>query len=124
MIIIAVFVVRLFYLQIIRHDFYVSEARNIQVQPLTILPERGEIYMTDGDEIVPLVLNEKVYTVFADPANVKDSGATADTLRRLIGGNLVKEVTVAGSAAPAIQGNVAARITARRVGVCLMIFLF
>ena len=73
MIIIAVFVVRLFYLQIIRHDFYVSEARNIQVQPLTILPERGEIYMTDGDEIVPLVLNEKVYTVFADPANVKDS---------------------------------------------------
>ena len=91
MIIIAVFVVRLFYLQIIRHDFYVSEARNIQVQPLTILPERGEIYMTDGDEIVPLVLNEKVYTVFADPANVKDSGATADTLRRLIGGNLVKD---------------------------------
>ena len=88
---IALFAVRLFYLQILRHDYYVGEARAIQVQPLTIQPVRGEIYMTDGEDIVPLVLNEKVYIVFADPVDIKDSGRTADVLRRLIGGNLVKD---------------------------------
>ncbi len=87
----VLFIVRLFYLQIIRHDHYVSEARNIQVQPLTILPSRGEIYMRDGVDIAPLVRNEKVYTVFADPVGIKNVSKTADELRSVIGGNLVKD---------------------------------
>lgn len=89
--IIAVFVVRLFYLQIIRHDYYVGEARKIQIQPLTIQPVRGELYVYDGASVVPIVLNENVYTLFVDPAEIKDAAKVASTLRSVAGGNLVKD---------------------------------
>lgn len=85
----VLFIIRLFYLQVIRHDYYISEAHNIQVQPLTIVPSRGEIYLRDGTEIAPLVRNEKVYTVFADPTAIKNRDNTADELRAIIGGNLI-----------------------------------
>lgn len=89
--ILSIFILRLFYLQVIRHDFYVSRAREVQVQPLTIQPTRGELYAFDGKDIVPIVLNEKVYTVVADPVSVKNPKAVAGKLRAIIGGNLVKD---------------------------------
>lgn len=89
--ILGIFILRLFYLQVIRHDFYVSRAREVQVQPLTIQPTRGELYVFDGRDIVPIVLNEKVYTVVADPVSVKNPKAVAGKLRAIIGGNLVKD---------------------------------
>lgn len=92
LILMGIFVLRLFYLQIIQHDFYVAEANKIQIQPLTIQPERGELYVYDQDELVPLVLNERVYTVFADPAEIKDPGSTKTALQRIIGGELVENV--------------------------------
>lgn len=87
----GIFALRLFYLQVIQHDHYTAKARDIQVQPLTIQPERGQIYAYDGDDIVPIVLNEKVYTVFADPKLVKNDAIVADKLRAIIGGNLVDD---------------------------------
>lgn len=90
LIIMGLFVVRLFYLQVIQHDYYVAEANKIQIQPLTIQPERGELYVMDDDELVPLVLNERVYTVFADPSEVKDAYKTKEALQPIIGGELLK----------------------------------
>lgn len=92
LIIMGLFVMRLFYLQVIRHDYYVSEANKIQIQPLTIQPERGELYVYDRDELVPLVLNERVYTVFADPAEIKNPNETKQKLQRIIGGELADNV--------------------------------
>ena len=60
----AVFVVRLFYLQIIQHDHYVDQARKEQQKQWILPAKRGEIYAMDGTTPVPLVLNETVYTVF------------------------------------------------------------
>ncbi len=88
LLVMAVFVARLFYLQVIQHDYYEKQARTIQVQPLVIVPTRGEVYMRDGDDVVPVVLNEKVYTVFADPYEVKDIAKTTSLLKGIIGGNL------------------------------------
>lgn len=90
LIVFAIFAVRLFYLQVIRHDYYVAEAEAVQVSRLTINPERGSIYIKDGDETFPLVLNEKVFTVFADPSEVEEPEKIADVLRKIAGGNLVK----------------------------------
>ncbi len=87
----GVFVVRLFYLQVIQHGHYTAEAKDIQVQPLVIVPTRGEIYVQDGGDTVPLVLNEKAYTVFVDPYEVKDRTRTIERLRAVIGGNLVPD---------------------------------
>lgn len=85
--IMGVFVVRLFYLQVIRHDYYVAQADAEQIKSLTIKAHRGEIYAMDGDTPVPLVLNETVYTVFADPSIVDKPSDLANMVRQVAGGN-------------------------------------
>lgn len=85
----AIFAARLFYIQIIQHDYYVDVARKTQVTKLTIFPERGTLYARDGDQATPLVLNETVYTVFADPQEVDDIPAIKKTLSRVAGGEVI-----------------------------------
>ncbi len=87
-IIMAVFVVRLFYLQIIQHDYYVGLAKSEQESRFDIPASRGLIYAKSGNDIAPLVLNETVYTVFADPVTVDDKSKVVDTLRQVAGGNV------------------------------------
>ncbi len=64
---------RLFYLQIIKHDYYVVASKAEQVKPLVIQAKRGLIYAMDGSEPVPMVINQSIYTMFADPAVVSDA---------------------------------------------------
>lgn len=85
----GLFAVRLFYLQVIQHGYYTKQAEQMQVSKLTVVPERGKIYALDGQNPVPLVLNETVYTVFADPLEVEDIAAINQALRSVAGGNLV-----------------------------------
>ena len=90
----AVFVVRLFYLQIIKHDEYVALANSEQVKRLTIPAKRGLIYAMDGTRPVELVLNETVYTLFADPKIIKDKSKITDTIHRIAGGNVRPNIDV------------------------------
>jgi len=87
LVIMAVFIVRLFYLQIIRHDYYVSEAKKEQLKQLVIPAQRGEIYAMDGGTPVKMVLNETVYTVFADPKVVDKAQDVIDLVHKVAGGN-------------------------------------
>lgn len=89
-VILGLFVLRLFYLQVIQYGYYKERAYQTQVSKLTIVPERGKIYALDRSAPVPLVLNETVYTVFADPQEVKDVTAIHQSLRDIAGGNLVE----------------------------------
>lgn len=86
-IITAVFIGRLFYLQVIQHEHYKALADAEQIKPLTIPAKRGLIYAMDGDTPVPLVLNETVYTLFADPSVVDDPDKVVEVVRRIAGGN-------------------------------------
>lgn len=83
----AVFIVRLFYLQVIRHDHYQSAALAGQLKEYEIPAERGVIEAKSGDETVPIVLNEERYTLFADPVYVKSPKQIAGKLVNIIGGN-------------------------------------
>ncbi len=83
----AIFVIRLFYLQIIQHNYYVDIANREQIKRLTIPAKRGVIYALDGGIPVPLVMNQTVYTVFADPQMTNDDSKIIDTIRRIAGGN-------------------------------------
>ena len=83
----AIFIIRLFYLQIIQHDYYVNVAKNEQVKRLTIPSKRGLIYALDGQTPVPMVMNQTIYTVFADPLVTNDDSKIIDTIRRVAGGN-------------------------------------
>lgn len=78
--VIAVIILRLFYLQIIRHDYYQKAALNDQLKQYTIQPERGIIKAHQGTDVVPLVLNQKLYTLYADPSLVKNPDSDAAEL--------------------------------------------
>lgn len=81
----CVFLVRLFHLQIIQHDYYRQTASSSQLKEYEIPAERGAIVAYDGDSIVPLVLNETLYTLFADPKFVEDSAQAALKLSQVVG---------------------------------------
>lgn len=80
---------RLFYLQVIEHGKYLSLARQEQVKRLVIPAKRGEIYMLDDGRPVKVVLNQTVYTMFADPSIVSDKKAVVKAARDVAGGNTV-----------------------------------
>lgn len=86
----AVFVVRLFYLQVIRHDYYSKAAQEYQLKEYQIPAERGVILAQNGSGTTPLVLNEVKYTLFADPVYIKDAGKTAAELAKLSNGDAGK----------------------------------
>lgn len=77
---------RLFYVQVIRHDYYKQAALASQLKEYEIPAERGVIEAYDGHNIVPIVLNEEIYTLFADPYYIGDKKAAAEKLASLTGG--------------------------------------
>lgn len=87
----TVFVFRLFYLQVVQHDFYVNLAQVEQVKKERLPATRGEIYALNGTSPVKVVLNETIYTVFVDPAVIIESdtaNAVKKVMREVAGGNL------------------------------------
>src|SRR5215213_11275228 len=86
----AIFIVRLFWLQIIQHDYYEQQANAEHISKFTLLANRGVIYARDGEQLAPLVLNQPVYLVYADPAEVENKQAIIDAVRQVAGGNAVK----------------------------------
>lgn len=84
----ALFIGRLFYLQVIKHEDYLAQAAAEQIKPLTIPAKRGLIYAMDGDKPVQLVMNQTVYTLFVDPATVSKPEKVLETVRKVAGGNL------------------------------------
>lgn len=85
LVIFAVFIVRLFFLQVLRHDYYQKVALSGQLKQYDIPAERGVIRAYDGDTIVPLVLNEQRFTILADPKLIKDPEKTAAILAPILG---------------------------------------
>lgn len=89
----AVFVLRLFYLQVIQHDKYVALARAEQEKRLIIPAERGEIYLMDDGKPFKVVMNQTVYTMFVDPSIMDDRDGVIKAAREITGGTLVEGYT-------------------------------
>lgn len=109
-ILLAIFIARLFYLQVVRYDYYHAQAMADQEKEYTIPAPRGTISALSGNTPVPLVLNEKLYTLYVDPVYVKD---VADTARKV--------ASVTGAKADDYQKAMVAKNTrfvvlARRLG--------
>lgn len=83
----ALFVVRLFYLQVIQHGQYSAAAHQGQYKEYQIPSARGIIEARDGNNVVPIVLNEEVFTLFADPKFIKDPKTAAESVAGIIGGD-------------------------------------
>lgn len=83
-----IFVVQLFNIQILKHDFYAKEALAEHVKKFEIPAKRGIIYANDGYQKVPLVLNEDKYIVYADPKFITDSRVASEKLVAVMGGDV------------------------------------
>jgi cell division protein FtsI/penicillin-binding protein 2 len=79
---------RLFYLQVIRGEEYFAQALAEQQKQYTIPANRGRIYLREGDQRVPVVLNQTLKTLYADPRYVDDVDETARQVASVIGGNI------------------------------------
>lgn len=83
----GLFALRVFYLQVIRYDYYKKAALSDQLKQYVVPAERGVITAHLGDGTVPIVMNQKLYTLYADPSIVKDADKVAGKLQPIIGGN-------------------------------------
>lgn len=87
---VAVIVARLFCIQILEYDEWVAKAAAQQTMQYTLAARRGEIYMMDGGEPSPVVMNATVYTVIVDPM-LADEDELKQELDSLIGEQRVAE---------------------------------
>jgi len=78
---------RLFYLQVIRHDYYRKQALSDQLKEYSIAADRGIISASDSGAEVPVVLNEKLFTLYADPTLVKKVDDSAQKIAGVLGGD-------------------------------------
>lgn len=87
LLIVAIFAVRLFYLQIIRYDHYKQAALSDQLRQYEIPAARGTISAYDGTDSVPIVLNQTLYTVYVDPVYITHADKVATALSNVLGGS-------------------------------------
>jgi len=87
----ALFVVRLFYIQIIQNKYYTQQADSEYIKQFVLHAKRGEIFTMDDGTPTKLVMNETVYTVWTDPTEITDKQQVIDEINKVAGGNTRKD---------------------------------
>ncbi|MEK7508281.1 MAG: penicillin-binding protein 2 [Patescibacteria group bacterium] len=107
-------IIKLGVLQIVNYDFYVKAAEGRHSLYKKLWPERGRIYFSDlkspGD-LFPLAINRSVYTIFVDPARIKEPQKTARALAKkleLSEKDVLTKLTETGSRYEIIKKRVSA----------------
>jgi cell division protein FtsI/penicillin-binding protein 2 len=77
---------RLFYLQIIKHDYYLKVAGSQHWIKDVIPAKRGQIFATDSLSNTPYLLatNQTLYMVYANPSQIKDQDKAAEQLAPIL----------------------------------------
>lgn len=85
-ILVGVITVRLFYLQVLRHDFYQQVAAKEHYGYTELPARRGEIFIQDyaSGETVRVATNVTLDTLYADPTIIKDPKLVADRIAPMI----------------------------------------
>lgn len=90
-----IIIARLFYLQIWRHNYYLTLAEKRHNKTEQVAPNRGEIYVLDtqsensAEKFNPIALNQKYYLLYSQPVLIKNATATLESLEKII--TLAKE---------------------------------
>ena len=71
-----------------RYNYYHAAALSDQLKQYQIPAARGIIEAQEGNNIVPIVLNQTLYTLFADPPLVKNASKDASIIASVIGGSV------------------------------------
>ena len=90
MLMLVIFGARLFHIQIIEHDKYISEANQVRIKQRELVAKRGQIYMMSGENnTVPVVMNERTWTIFVDPSYVGDKNKVQVELTNILGAQMI-----------------------------------
>lgn len=81
----VIFIAKLYYLQIVRHEYFTSLAAKAQDAYRELEPERGSIIVRERDRDYPVVTNRALYLVVANPSKVTDPTRVVDTLTSVLG---------------------------------------
>jgi cell division protein FtsI/penicillin-binding protein 2 len=81
-----IFGIRLFYVQVIRYSHYQAAALSDQLKQYQIPATRGLIEAQDGNSTLPIVLNQQLFTLYVDPTIVKQVSQAASKIQSIIGG--------------------------------------
>lgn len=84
LLVMAVIIVKLFTIQIVEHEDWSAKAAAQQTLQNVLPAKRGEIYMMDGAEPSPVVLNATVYTIIVDPM-LADQKEISEKLTAIMG---------------------------------------
>jgi cell division protein FtsI/penicillin-binding protein 2 len=86
-ILIVIFGIRLFIVQVLDYSSYKNAALSDQLKQYQIPANRGLIEVNDGNQVVPIVLNQTLYTLYADPTFIKKPDNIGTKIAAVIGGN-------------------------------------
>lgn len=86
LLVVGIFGLRLFYVQVIQSQHYRTAALNEQLKQYQIPAARGIIEAHDGDSVLPIVLNQQLYTLYVDPTYVKNIDNLAPKVAAIAGG--------------------------------------
>ncbi len=77
---------RLFQLQVAKHDFYKALAQDQHEFFQKTIPKRGEIFIKDlySEKLYPLAVNKELNIVYASPKNIENKRETADKLAEML----------------------------------------
>ncbi|MEK7594832.1 MAG: penicillin-binding protein 2 [Patescibacteria group bacterium] len=88
--VLAIFGLRLFYIQIIHYNHYRNAALSDQLKQYEIPARRGIIRAHDGAQELPIVLNQQLFTLYADPVYIKHADQAAAKVVSVMGGDASK----------------------------------
>jgi cell division protein FtsI (penicillin-binding protein 3) len=83
----SVIVFKLFWIQVINHDFYAVMASGQHELLEELVPDRGTVFVHDekDETLVAVATNRQLAFVYADPRLLEDSGDTAQALGTIFG---------------------------------------
>lgn len=81
----AILMVRLVDLQLVKHNEYLAQAADEHTRKYQIPAKRGELYLYDRGNVIPVVLNQTLQLMYADPRFVTDREATAKKIAGVTG---------------------------------------
>jgi stage V sporulation protein D (sporulation-specific penicillin-binding protein) len=80
----AVIIFRMYGLQVASHDYYKALANNQHSVLRNLVPQRGEIYLKEGDELYPVAVNKEAHMAYAVPREISNPIEVAQTVSRVL----------------------------------------
>lgn len=90
---------RLFEVQVVKSQEYIAKADAQQERKFQIPAKRGQIYLSENNDLYPIALNQSLKILYVDPKFVQDPAASAQKLSQVTGidqGKLEKVLTFDG----------------------------